>query len=246
MSEAQPTNQSANKTPEGHVSYAPVVVAGKRVKPVKEPAPLPAMPTGGACLFTGGITLILGALLAALHLAARPVEKVSALPATPDRAKVYFVAGEAKDADSQRWLRKRQQLLDGPSGEIKVTESDLNVWAQSTFDKVKPDSSFVFVPGVPNFRIKDGTLHISLEGDLHLMGLVRPLLVQASGKFSGKNFAPDEIYIGALPASRIPGLVGKVKEKIDAAFPSPADLSSAWSRLSDVSLGNNTLVLKVP
>ncbi|RRJ96297.1 hypothetical protein Ga0100231_020550 [Opitutaceae bacterium TAV4] len=249
MSQAPNTPAStsaAGAAPAAPVSYAPVAVAGKRGKPIKEPAPLPIMPTAGACVFAGSITLILGALLAALHLAARPVERVAELPAKPDHAKVYYVPGAADEADSQRWLRKRQQLLDGPSGEIKVTESDLNVWAQSSFEKTNPEGSFVFAPGVPNFRLTDGQLQITLEGDVHILGLVRPILVKASGKFSGKNFSPDEIRIGALPTSRIPGLAGKVQEKIDEAFPSPSDLSGAWGRLENATIDGKTLVLKVP
>src|SRR5215217_2054823 len=80
------------------------------------------------------LSVILGIVLAALHLVFKPVEIVKAgtePPAEHDAGAVYFVEGAINSSKSRQWMRKRQMLADGAAVDVSFSEEELNAWMAS-------------------------------------------------------------------------------------------------------------------
>ncbi|HXA81291.1 MAG TPA: hypothetical protein VNV14_08465, partial [Opitutaceae bacterium] len=59
-------------------------------------------------------------------------------------------------------------------------------------------------------------------------------------------YEPSTIYIGSLPAQRIPILLTLLKKKLYSAQELPEDLAAAWKKLANVSIEGNRLRLTMP
>ena len=106
--------------------------------------------------------------------------------------------------------------------------------------------------GTPNFRIANGVLQIGSECelDVDMIGVKRPLVLQASGRFvkaDGKFvFVPDQLYVGCCPIHKLPGLAAFVFDRVFANEKVPEDIAAAWKKLTGVSLEGSALTLTMP
>ncbi len=195
------------------------------------------------------LSVALGAVLALAFLVFKPVETAKAPPEQPEVGTVYYVQGSANGTRGRQYLRKRQLLLEGGASEvITLSEDELNAWIASS--RANPDAqggSGFLVPQSVNFRVRESQLQIGLPCTLSLPGLDRTIIVQAKGGFeqrSGKFvYAPSEMYVGSLPAHRVPGLASFVTNRLMAAQELPPETVAAWSRLERVSVEGEHLVL---
>jgi len=213
------------------------------------------------------LSIVLGALLAAVYLVFKPVEAVKELPKEPELGTVYFVQGSSDSAKARQWMRKRQMLAEGGKADISFNEDELNAWVASVVPqapqpKPKPKSGpgakgeaeggggpFVAVDR-PNFRIRDGVLQLGLPTTINLLGLSLPVIFQARGHFErateGYAFVADELFVGSLPTHRVPGLRDLIVSRLMAAEDIPDDLRASWKRLSRVAVLGSTLHLSLP
>jgi hypothetical protein len=231
----------------------------RKRKPPPKKAPLPPKaPALAGCIFGTVVGAVLGGLLAVLHLAAAPVEKVGKFPEKPEPGKAYFVEGSRDAKSAKFWERKQMQVTAGrPGGTIKVNEAELNAWVKAALEKTPAENRWLaYEPGLPDFRIEGGRMHVSFDGQFYVLGNARPLVVQTEGsivKGGGDKFiyVADEIYVGALRAGLLPGLVERLRTRLEAAFPAPdkdklGKLAEGWARLTEVKLDGKALVLTVP
>jgi len=198
------------------------------------------------------LSLAVGVVLAALYLILKPVKAVNELP-PPDKQvqdMVYYVQG-AKSYGQNQVLRKRQLFVEGSS--IELTEDELNAWmgANSPPPPKKPASdNTVSLTAELNFRIRDGMMQIGLPCTLNMLGMTESVIIQMKGGFrkEGDTFVyePSELYIGSLPAQRLPVLPVLLLKKIYAAEQLPDDLVAAWKKLENVTIEGNTLKLTMP
>lgn len=193
------------------------------------------------------LSLLLGAVLAAVFLITKPVEKVRAIPDEPVHNQVYYIEG-AKSGGGQ-WLRKKQMFIEGAAMEIQLSENELNKWIAST--KVKPettDSPPMIAPKEVNFRIVDDTLQIGIPTDLNIPMFKRSIYVQASGDFelNGDRFELklDRLMVGSLAVHRIPILSGIVAGRLFASQEVGEEVYDAWDSLSVVAIEDNQLSLE--
>ena len=106
--------------------------------------------------------------------------------------------------------------------------------------------------GTPNFRIADGVLQIGNEGelDVDMLGIKRPLILQASGRFvkqaGGFAFVPDQLYVGSCPMHKLPGVAEFLLARVLANEKIPEDIAAAWKKLAAVSIEGRSLRLTMP
>lgn len=106
--------------------------------------------------------------------------------------------------------------------------------------------------GTPNFRIADGVLQIGSEGelDVDMLGIKRPLILQASGRFvkqaGGFAFVPDQLYVGSCPMHKLPGVAEFLVARVLANEKIPEDIAAAWKKLAAVSIEGRSLRLTMP
>ncbi len=104
--------------------------------------------------------------------------------------------------------------------------------------------------GGPNFHLHDGKVQIAVPVTLSLLGLEQSLTVVADGSFvkkgAGFAFQPDTLWLGSLPAQRVPFVGGFVAQKTIAVLPVPDDIAAAWPKVADVSVEGNALKLTMP
>lgn len=159
------------------------------------------------------LSLIVGVLLGAVVLVFKPVEKVAKLPIGESSSvlyrQVYFIEGSA--AGGGTWKAKEQAFLNKQTGEITLTEGELNAFIASAApqpaaakpaaappakpaapadkNKAAAPAAPVFAaaelaPGVINFRIQKGVLQAAMAGNFSLVGLDFSPLVQVRGGFA--------------------------------------------------------------
>ncbi|MFA6960039.1 MAG: hypothetical protein WC205_04715 [Opitutaceae bacterium] len=200
------------------------------------------------------LSIILGVLLAAVHLALKPVTKVTKQSDATDTGVVYFVEGASSSSKSSQWKRKRQMLTDGGSVDVSFTEEELNAWMANVAPKPKQGaaaaSTAVLTPEHINFRIQSGVMQVGVLGKLSAFGFDMDMVVQARGKFvpgpDGFDFEADEFYIGSLPVHAVPRLTPLVIKKVLAAQEFPEDLKTTWKQLKLVAVEDNSLHLTLP
>jgi len=198
------------------------------------------------------LSLVLGAALAVIYLAWKPVETVRELPEEPVSGVVYYVPGSTNAAKGRQYLRKRQLLLEGGAGEtIRLSEEELNAWIASS--RANPEAAAgggMVDPQSINFRIRDGLFQIGLPCTVSVFGLNHPLILQARGGFESNGevyvFSPDELHLGSLAAHRVPGLGALVRSRLLNMQNVPDELRNAWRRLAHVEVEDDQLVLTLP
>lgn len=199
------------------------------------------------------LSLVLGALLAVVYLMAQPVERVKQLPEEPVPGTVYFVEGSSNSAKGRQYLRKRQLFIQGgPAEVISLSEDELNAWIASSRAHPEAASSGarLLAPQSVKFRVRDGIFQMGLPCSINVLGITRPIIVQARGGFERRGerfvFAPEQMYIGSLAVSRIPGLTPLLVNRLLDAQDIPEETHSAWKRLDQVAVEGDQLVLRLP
>lgn len=172
----------------------------------------PTTPGFFGIFFGISLSILAGALLAAAHLAAKPVEVTTIEPKTPEPGMVYFVSG-VRGGD---WERK-VAALNSTGATVRFSEGELNGWAERLFEQylLKSKSG-----GIPEAEAKAmaRSLNLRLDGEQLQVGLVldraygpqgSQLVVQMRGGFernsSGWGYRPEVGYVGSLPLHKIPG-----------------------------------------
>jgi hypothetical protein len=202
-------------------------------------------------LLSAVLSLVLGVVLAGLYLVFKPVSVVDKLPAADKREEgmVYYVQGTKAEGMGGQLLRKQQLFLEGSS--VVLNENELNTWmASSNTAPKKPADPKAPAANVLNFHIDKGVLQVGLPYTVDLLGLSGAVIIQMQGTFAkeGDEFAyePSTIYIGSLPAQRIPMLLTLIKKKIYSTQELPDDLAAAWKKLANVSIEDTKLRLTMP
>jgi len=203
------------------------------------------------------LSLVLGVLLAALHLVFKPVEVVKKAEEAVEVKNVYFVEGAVNSSKSRQWTRKRQMLTEGAAVDVVFNEEELNAWMATATPKPAapaPGATLaqpaMIQPERINFRIQEGVLQVGLLGKLSALGYERELVVQTRGAFApgaeGFVFVPAEFYVGSLPAHAIPGLTDFLIKRLGGAQELPEDIKATWKKLTLVAVEGNTLRLTLP
>jgi hypothetical protein len=202
-------------------------------------------------LLSAVLSLVLGVALAAGYLVFKPVSVVDQVPAADKREEgmIYYVQGAKGSGGGGQLLRKQQLFLEGRS--IVLNESELNTWmASSNSASKKPADPKAPAANELNFHLDRGVLQIGLPYTVDLLGLSGAVIIQAQGAFAKEGdefvYEPSTIYIGSLPAQRIPILLTLLKKKIYSAQQLPDDLAAAWKKLANVSIDGNHLRLTMP
>jgi hypothetical protein len=190
---------------------------------------------------------------------------------------VYFTEGSASSSKGGSWKGKQQAFAAGRAGEISLVEDELNAFIAAAApppaqppkpaappakpadpkadDKAKPAApefaAAELAPGVINFRVRDGVLQAAFAGNFSVLGVPVSPLVQTRGTFAkgadGFAYVPGELYLGSLPAHKIPGLAGWLLAKAVAAQSGmPEDVKTAWTKLGNIAIEGDTLKLTLP
>ena len=225
------------------------------------------------------LSLLLGAVVAVVYLALQPVQVGAPDPKVEPVGPVTYIQG-TKDGDrGKQWLRKKQLFTEGTSVEVNEDELNAWITAGTTPEPPKaadakkptpaapakpgahpepaaaaaPASSGGFVQfGTPNFRITNGALQIGSECqlDLDMIGVKRPLILQASGRFvknEGKFvFVPEQLFVGSCPIHKLPGVAVFVFDRVFANNKVPEDIAVAWKKLTRVSIEGSSLAMTMP
>lgn len=204
-------------------------------------------------VFGAVLSVALGVALAALHLVFKPVEVVAKMPAEIVPGQVYFVEGGSSSSKARQWSRKRQMLADGNAADVSFNEEELNAWmagANSQQQKAAGAEEALYTPERVNFRIQGGVLQVGVLGDLSAVGMTHQLVFQTRGTFvegdGGFAFKADELFIGSLPAHKVPGLVPLLIKRAVAAQELPDEIKAAWQRLKLVAVEDNVLRIVLP
>lgn len=197
------------------------------------------------------LSLALGAALAFVHLAAKPVSVVKQLPEQPVADVVYYVEGSRQPSKTRQAVAKQRAFLEGKS--VELTEDELNQLvtpaSPSAGNKSEAEKGAAVTAGTPNFRISDGVLQVAVLLSVKVAGVDRDIIVQARGGFEKRGetfvFAPNELYLGSCPLQRLPVLRGLIMDRLLSAVSLPDELADGWRQLSDVSVEGSVLRLTI-
>lgn len=204
----------------------------------------------GEIVLGGILSVILGALLAAIFLAARPMKVVKELPKETEVGVVYFLEGRKDYEASRRWMFKRDVFVQGQT--VELTEGELNYWVESVYPPPAKDApnDAIFSVGTPQFHIADDELKAGALCRLNLFGMVYQVAVQSAGGFAKVGdkfeFRPRELLVGGLPAHQLGPLGPIIFRQVAGAFVPPEDVAAAWARLTDAHVEGNVLILAGP
>jgi len=200
------------------------------------------------------LSLIVGLLGAVAFLVTLAPEEVSELPEPGERelGRVYLIKGEEGDSSHATWEAKEEAVKAQRSGEISVVEEELNQWAEARLGgdgEGSGEASFLHVEsGVPNFRLEEGELFVSIPLTWNLFGFAETFESQTSGTFRQRGgsfeFDHDRVYVGSCP---LPDFFAKrlVRDVIDSFQPLD-ELREGWANLENVSLEEEELALVIP
>lgn len=222
-------------------------------------------PSWTEVIFGALLSVILGAVLGAALMIARPVVSVRQPPkeAERDPKDVYYIQGARDPSKSRAALAKRKSFGEGQS--VSFTEDELNALAalppaavanpgaegQNPPAPAKAaDSGETIAAGQFNFRLRDGRMQVAVPVTLNVLGLSQQVIVQAHGGFvkegSGFAFVPETLYVGSMPVQRLPMAERYVREQFLAPKAIPDDVRASWAKLTNVSIDGNTLKLTLP
>ncbi len=106
-------------------------------------------------------------------------------------------------------------------------------------------------PGLANFRIEKGMLHVGLPVLVDYYGYAQTTVwVHATGTFQKQGesfvFVPSEFYVGSCPLKQVPYVGEYLIQYVTGRVVLPAELTEAWKKLADVSITDNKLTLTAP
>ncbi len=202
------------------------------------------------------LSLLVGGLLAAVHLISLPVEVLKTAPKeAPEKEARIFIAGQSGASAGRSWQAKRDALAAGAPGRQAFSEAELNAWSSATFEAAKlkqddaADKMVLVTGGIPDFRIDGNSLQLGMVNKVHLPGSEVPLVLQARGGFvrtnAGWTFAPTEARLGALPLHKIPALLSLVAERF-VVKPYPVEVEKALQNAHEIAVRDGALVIGLP
>lgn len=213
-------------------------------------------------IFGAFLSVVIGVVLAAAYLVAKPVSTVKELPKEPVPGQIYVIEGSKDSTKGRTWVAKRQQFVAGMS--VQVTEEEINT-AIATLNSpaakkpaakteaATPEAEAKaghFDAGAPNFRIRDNEVQISVPVTVNTLDLGLSVLVHARGGFEKQGdrfvFAPKSLFVGSCAVEKIPGVAGAVMRQFLGAQAIPEDIAGAWAKLANVSVDGARLSLEAP
>jgi hypothetical protein len=218
-------------------------------------------PSWTEVILGAALSFLLGVVLGAVVLIARPVTQVQEMPKPEDRVRgtVYYIEGVQGNARAAQ--TKRATFIQGQS--ITATESEINALiapptpppaatkaGAEPAPAPAPTGGGMIAPGTPNVRIREGIMQVAAPVNLNVLGLTRKVIAQARGQFVKEGdmfvYQPDEIYFGSCPVHRLPLISGLVKTKMLSQHAIPDDVVAAWRKLANVQIEGNALKLTAP
>jgi hypothetical protein len=202
------------------------------------------------------LSVVLGVILGAAYMVAKPVVKVAALPKEPAAGTLYYIEGSRDFSKDAMVKEKRKSFVDGES--VSLTEGELNLLLGSLS---APDGSAAPKPSdkpsekpieisALNGRLHDGRIQLSDVISYNILSVTGTIVVQADGTLTRHGaafvFDPDQVYVGGCPVQRFLFLRGWIESKLLFPRPAPDDVAAAWSKLLDVTIEGSTLHLKGP
>lgn len=203
-------------------------------------------------LFGASLSVAVGVILAAIHLASQPVTVMKTAPKeAPQDGKLYYVMGAPGSTAGKAWQAKQDSLAANGAGVISLTEAELNAWSEATFEQAKiadenKGRTVMILAGAPNFRFDGQELRIGLVNTVNFFGSESPLVLHARGSFakdgSGWRFVPSEAHLGALPLHKIPALLSVLADRFGARQPPPV-VDKVLHEAKDVAVRDGALVI---
>lgn len=221
------------------------------------------------------LSVLLGGLLAAIHLIFKPINLVTALPKDAPQGEVFFIQGNVNPVIAKGWQVKQQLFASGQS--VSVVEEELNAAFSSLTDRMPPPppppppapkpkpgakapaptpaapppapvEEDLFVPGQTNYRIADGMFQVALPVRITFLDTIVQL--QIAGRFEPRNgvqtFVPDSMHVGSLPVHLIPALPSYILGKVASRLPFPADFMQSWAKVKEVTFDGRQMNIVVP
>ena len=151
-----------------------------------------------------------------------------------------------------------KQLFASTTDEIEISSSDLNAWARAQFDAQSVDdtgsagdNSYVALnPGVPEFQIAAGELHISYPCKAEILGQEIDVLIITSGVFESEDFTPqwkmDRLYLNSAPIPFKQTFYGLIQPYVMKAVSRNEELEklkSAWAIIKEIEITGSTMVV---
>ena len=234
-------------------------------------------PSWTEVIFGAVLSVLLGAVLAAAFFVFKPVMQVKELPKEPVAGVIYYIEGSHDSAKARRLAAKQKIFAQG--GSVVLVEDELNTLvapagatpppppppAPGKKPAPAPKPAPVAPPpatpagpaemvsaGIPNFRIKDGVLQISVpvQVKVALVGLDETVLVLAKGGFAKQGdtfvFTPQSVHVGSCPVERLPMAVDFLIKKFLHTQSIPEPVATAWGKLAEVKIEGSMLRLTMP
>jgi hypothetical protein len=201
-------------------------------------------------LFGALASLLLGVALALLWLINSgaaidnpPVEGARINP-------VPFVAGESTEPGNRNWERKQQAFMEGQSGQLAFTDTELNAWSNSSPDPAENPVDPLISTGRLNFRVHDGMLQVSTPTTVTVLGRKLGGVLQSRGGFiateAGLRFEPRETYFGSLAVHRFPNVHRWLLTRVSRQPLVPEDVLASWNRVSRAAVEGDFLTITIP
>ena len=212
-------------------------------------------------LFGAVLSLLLGAVLAAVYLVLSPVTQVKELPKQRVDGMIYYIEGSRDTSKARQASEKQKAFLQGSA--VTVNEDEINtiivpIPAAPPNPAKKPAPGAPAAPpaaqglsaGTPNFRIKDSVLQMGIPLQVSALGFEQKVILQTRGSFvkNGEVFAfePTELYLGSCPLQRLPGVPQALLRRVMASVAVPPEMAAAWAKLSEVAVDGSSLRLAAP
>lgn len=202
-------------------------------------------------MVAGILAALFGLVLGIVARASQPAkEGVEPENATPGQ--VFFEKGTFRGGSD--WGNKRTALLQG-SGDITVTEAEINLWARTNLSPRKPSGppaegdkkkgSLVEIePGIPNVRLKESSVQVQIPLDVTFMGSTVARNLIATGPVVNKSFQPRVTTLGCarLPIGLQDVFVGAILDSYTGTN-HVQEMLDAWETLETVKVEDGKLVL---
>ncbi len=144
-------------------------------------------------------------------------DRLLGLPAAPERP--YFVFGA--DTGGADWEAGREAMLERRKGGLRLTAGEMNTWMRRSFSRPQgaEDGAITVVPGLPNFFVGEGRLHVSMPMELAAVNQRKDYRLIVRGHFTENNaFQIEDLLLGGAEVPPIPGLRELIVQRMASAF----------------------------
>lgn len=210
----------------------------------------PTTPGFFGILFGVSLSILAGALLAAAHLVAKPVEVMAIEPKEREAGTIYFVNG-VRGGD---WERK-VAVLNSTGASARLSEGELNGWAERLFEQywlklksggtpeAEAEAEAKAIASNFNLRLVGEELQVGLVLDRAYGPEGSKLVVQARGGFErntfGWGYRPEVAYVGHLPVHKIPGALNVARNFL-------RNLAPELAKADSIAVGGGVFAVRMP